>query len=146
MSVLVLNASYEPFQKVDLRHAIRMLVRGVAVVEEAVEGRTIGHFPVPRVLRLVRYVAMRWRHGQRPGWSKRGVYQRERGLCGYCGARGNTIDHIVPQSRGGLSTWENTVLACGPCNNRKGDRMLAQTGMRLRVRPYVPTWQEIFVR
>lgn len=146
MNVLVLNASYEPLQKVELRQAIRMLVRGVAVVEEAVEGLTIGHFPVPRVLRLVRYVAMRWRYGQRPGWSKRGVYQRERGKCGYCGGRGNTIDHIIPQSRGGLSTWENTVLACGPCNNRKGDRTLAQTGLRLRVQPYVPTWEEIFGR
>jgi 5-methylcytosine-specific restriction endonuclease McrA len=144
MNVLVLNASYEPLQKVDLRHAIRMLARGVAVVEEAVEGRTIGHFPVPRVLRLVRYVAMRWRHGTRPGWSKRGVYRRERGLCGYCGDRGHTIDHIVPQSRGGLSTWDNTVLACGRCNNRKGDRTLAQVGLRLRVEPRVPTWQELF--
>jgi 5-methylcytosine-specific restriction endonuclease McrA len=146
MSVLVLNASYEPLQKVELRHAIRMLVRGVAVVEEAVEGRTFGHFPVPRVLRLVRYVAMRWRHGQRPNWSKRGVYLRERGLCGYCGTRGNTIDHIVPQSRGGESTWENTVLACGPCNNRKGDRTLAQSGLRLRIQPAVPTWGELFGR
>jgi len=145
MSVLVLNASYEPLQKVDLRHAIRMLVRGVAVVEEAVEGATIGHFPVPRVLRLVRYVTMRWRYGQRPAWSKRGVHRRDGGLCGYCGRSGHTIDHIVPQSRGGRSTWENTVLACGPCNNRKGDRALAQTGLRLRLHPRVPTWEELFL-
>src|SRR5690349_8694498 len=63
VNVLVLNASYEPLHKVDVRHAVRMLVRGVAVVEEAVEGRSIGHFPLPRVLRLVRYVTMRWRYG-----------------------------------------------------------------------------------
>ena len=144
MSVLVLNASYEPLQKVDLRHAVRMLVRGVAVVEEAVEGRTIGHFPVPRVLRLVRYVTMRWRYGRHPAWSKKGVYLRERGLCGYCGGRGHTIDHIVPQSRGGLSTWENTVLACGPCNGRKGDGTAAKAGLRLSVVPRVPTWLEIY--
>ncbi len=108
MNVLVLNASYEPLQRVDLRHAIRMLVREVAVVEEAEEGRTFGRFPVPRVLRLVRYVAMRWRHGRRPPWSKRGVYLRDRGRCCYCGGRGNTIDHVRPQSRGGGDTWENT--------------------------------------
>src|SRR5581483_5260622 len=141
MSVLVLNASYEPLQKVDLRHAIRMLVRGVAVVEEAVEGATFGSFPMPRVLRLVRYVATRWRYGRRPVWSKRGVHLRDGGLCGYCGRPGHTVDHIVPQSRGGRSTWENTVLACGPCNNRKADRVLAQTGLRLRVQPRVPTWE-----
>jgi 5-methylcytosine-specific restriction endonuclease McrA len=145
MSVLVLNASYEPLQKVDLRHAIRMLVRGVAVVEEAVEGRTIGHFPVPRVLRLVRYVTMRWRYGRRPAWTKRGVYQRDGGRCAYCGGVGHTIDHIVPQARGGLSTWENTVLACGSCNNRKADRTLSRSGLRLRVHPRVPTWEELYL-
>jgi 5-methylcytosine-specific restriction endonuclease McrA len=144
VNVLVLNASYEPLQNVDLRHAIRMLVRGVAVVEEAVEGRTIGHFPVPRVLRLVRYVAMRWRHGRRPQWSKRGVHLRDRGLCGYCGGRGHTIDHIVPQSRGGGDTWENTVLACARCNARKADRTPAEAGMRLRAELRVPRWEEIF--
>ncbi|TDE33594.1 HNH endonuclease [Actinomadura sp. 6K520] len=143
MNVLVLNASYEPLQRVDLRHAIRMLVREVAVVEEAVEGRTFGSFPVPRVLRLVRYVAMRWRHGRRPPWSKRGVYLRDRGRCCYCGGRGNTIDHVHPRSRGGGDTWENTVLACGRCNNRKGDRTVAEAGLRLLSRPRVPRWEEL---
>ena len=144
MNVLVLNASYEPLHKVDVRHAVRMLVRGVAVVEEAVAGRSIGHFPLPRVLRLVRYVTMRWRHGQRPAWTKRGLYRRDDGVCGYCGARAGTVDHIVPVSKGGGSTWENTVLACGPCNNRKRDRTPAEAGMLLLVTPRVPAWAEIF--
>ena len=123
MNVLVLNASYEPLQKVDLRHAIRMLVREVAVVEEAEEGRTIGRFPVPRVLRLVRYVAMRWRYGRRPPWSKRGVYLRDRGRCGYCGQRGNTIDHVHPLAHGGTNVPGNLVVACAPCNRLKGDML-----------------------
>jgi hypothetical protein len=59
--VLVLNASYEPLQRVSLRHAIKMLVREVAVIEEEAEG-TFGPFPKPKVLRLVRYVVTRWRH------------------------------------------------------------------------------------
>ncbi|GAA1563077.1 HNH endonuclease [Actinomadura kijaniata] len=143
MHVLVLNASYEPLQRVDLRHAIRMLVREVAVVEEAEEGRTIGRYPMPRVLRLVRYVAMRWRHGKRPPWSKRGVHLRDRGRCQYCGGRGHTIDHVVPQSRGGPDTWENTVLACGKCNNRKGNRTPAEAGLNLREPPRVPRWEEL---
>ncbi|WP_119730290.1 HNH endonuclease [Thermomonospora amylolytica] len=146
MNVLVLNASYEPLQQVDLRHAIRMLVRGVAVVEEAEEGRSIGAFPVPRVLRLVRYVAMRWRHGRRPPWSRRGVHLRDRGLCGYCGKRGHTIDHVLPRSRGGADSWENTVLACGRCNNRKGDRTPAEAGLRLLATPRVPHWDELIGR
>jgi 5-methylcytosine-specific restriction endonuclease McrA len=144
VDVLVLNASYEPLHNVDVRHAVRMLVRGVAVVEEAVEGRKIGHFPMPRVLRLVRYVTMRWRHGRQPAWGKRGLYQRDHGLCAYCGRKGNTVDHVVPQSRGGGTTWENTVLACGPCNTRKRDRTPVEAGMRMLVHPRVPLWTELF--
>ena len=145
MNVLVLNASYEPLHKVDVRHAVRMLVRGVAVVEEAVEGRRIGHFPMPRVLRLVRYVAMRWRHNVRPAWGKRGLRYRDQGLCAYCAGPGNTVDHVIPQSRGGGTTWENTVLACGPCNNRKRNRTPAEAGMRLLVEPRVPHWSELLL-
>jgi 5-methylcytosine-specific restriction endonuclease McrA len=143
MSVLVLNASYEPLQSVSVPHAIRMLVRGVAVVEEVEEGRTMGHFPVPRVLRLVRYVVARWRHGRPPPWSKRGVHRRDRGLCAYCGSRGHTIDHVVPRSRGGQDTWENTVLACSRCNTRKANRTPPEAGLTLRTRPRVPRWEEL---
>jgi 5-methylcytosine-specific restriction endonuclease McrA len=143
VNVLVLNASYEPLHKVEVRHAIRMLVRGVAVVEEAVEGRQFGHFPMPKVLRLVRYVAMRWRHGRRPPWGKRGLYLRDGGRCAYCGRPGNSVDHILPRSRGGDTTWENTVVACNPCNNRKRDRTPAEAGMRLLARPRVPGWGEL---
>jgi len=69
-SVLVLNAGYEPLHRVSVRHAIRMLVREVAVVEEVIEGQTIGNFPMPSVLRLVRYVKLHWRKEQ-PKWSKK---------------------------------------------------------------------------
>jgi 5-methylcytosine-specific restriction endonuclease McrA len=143
VNVLVLNASYEPLHKVDVRHAVRMLVRGVAVVEEAVEGRRIGHFPLPRVLRLVRYVTMRWRYGQPPAWTKHGLRRRDEGRCGYCRTFGDTVDHIVPRSRGGATTWENTVLACGPCNGRKRDRTPSEAGMRLLLVPRVPRWAEL---
>lgn len=144
VNVLVLNASYEPLHKVDVRHAVRMLVRGVAVVEEAVEGRSIGHFPLPRVLRLVRYVTMRWRYGHPPAWSKQGLRRRDGGRCGYCDTSGaDTVDHIVPRSRGGATDWENTVLACGPCNGRKRDRTPVQAGMRLLLTPRVPRWAEL---
>ena len=57
--------------------------------------------------------------------------------------RANTVDHVLPQSRGGGSTWENTVLACGPCNNRKRDRTPDEAGMRLLIEPRVPHWNEL---
>lgn len=137
--VLVLNAGYEPLHRVSVKHAIGMLVREVAVVEEAVDGRTFGPFPLPRVLRLVRYVAMRWiykRHGV-PACTKQGVKRRD-GACAYCGGPADTVDHVVPRSRGGPSTWINLVAACFTCNSFKADRTPAEAGMVLHVTPFVP--------
>jgi 5-methylcytosine-specific restriction endonuclease McrA len=148
MDVLVLNASFEPLQKVSVPHAIRMLVRQVAEVHEADADLTFGLFPRPRVVRLLRYVVMKWRYDRQPGWSRRGVLRRDGYRCAYCGRRADTVDHIVPLSRGGRRTcWLNTVAACGgssrSCNARKADRLPEEAGMRLRVTPYVPTWVEL---
>lgn len=145
--VLVLNAGYEPLHRVSLKHAITMLVREVAVVEEAVEGHSFGPYPLPRVLRLVRYVAMRWRYrsaGQ-PPCTKDGVKRRDR-MCAYCGGPAQTVDHVLPRSRGGDSTWLNLVAACEPCNHRKADRTPAEAGMPLLVTPYVPPADHGLVR
>jgi 5-methylcytosine-specific restriction endonuclease McrA len=132
--VLVLNASYEPLQRVSVRHAIKMLVREVAVIEEASDG-TFGPFPMPRVLRLVRYVVARWRN--RRGCTKSAVKARDR-MCAYCGGTAETVDHIVPRSRGGTLTWDNAVAACLRCNHRKADRTPAEAGMTLLVQPGPP--------
>jgi 5-methylcytosine-specific restriction endonuclease McrA len=134
--VLVLNASYEPLQRVSLRHAIRMLVRQVAVVEEAHAEQMFGDFPRPTVLRLVRYVVMKWVH-RRPMCTKTAIKARD-GACAYCGGHAETVDHVVPRSRGGLLTWENAVAACVRCNHRKADRTPAEAGMRLRIVPGPP--------
>lgn len=143
--VLVLNAGYEPLHRVSLHHAIRMLAREVAVVEEHVEGATFGPFPVPKVLRLIKYVAMRWRH-RRPGWSRQGVFRRDRNICAYCGGKATTIDHIFPRDRGGASTWDNTVACCFDCNHAKANRLLETTGMRLKyATPREPSWHEVAV-
>lgn len=140
--VLVLNAGYEPLHRVSVRHAIRMLVREVAVVEEAVEGESIGHFPMPSVLRLVRYVKLHWRK-EKPKWSKKRLFARDNGCCAYCGKTANTIDHVVPRSHGGQSTWKNTVASCFKCNSKKGARTPAEAGMKLLIVPREPSWHEI---
>ena len=139
-AVLVLNADLGPLHRVSLRHAIRMLLREVAVIHEADADQLIGIFPMPRVVRLVTYVVTRWRHSRGPGWSRAGVLARERRRCAYCGGAATTVDHILPRSRGGGNTWLNTAAACYPCNQRKGDRTPAEAGMRLRIKPSVPSW------
>jgi 5-methylcytosine-specific restriction endonuclease McrA len=138
--VLVLNADCGPLHRVSLRHAIRMLFREVAVVHEAQPDARIGVYPIPTVVRLVSYVVTRWRRSHGPAWSRTGVLARDGRRCGYCGKPASTIDHVLPRSRGGGNTWENTVAACGRCNGRKGDRTPAEARMPLRRVPAAPGW------
>ena len=137
-AVVLLNASYEPLGAVSFQHAVKMLVREVAIVEEAHGDRRIGPHPWPRVIRLVRYVTARWMYAT-AGYSRAGVLRRDRHQCAYCGRHAVTVDHLLPRSRGGTWTWSNTVAACGPCNHRKANRTPEEAGMRLRFAPYAPT-------
>jgi hypothetical protein len=70
------------------------------------------------------------------------VYKRDRGRCGYCGKdipqKEATIDHILPKSRGGKTTWKNVVLACKDCNSKKDNMTPDEAGMRLLIKPYNP--------
>lgn len=137
-TVTLLNASYEPLGKVSFQHAVRMLFREVATVEEGHDDRMIGPHPWPRVIRLVRYVATKWMYRPAP-WTRRGVLVRDGYRCTYCRGRATTVDHVLPASRGGRWSWLNCVAACGPCNGKKGNRTPREAGMRLLWEPYVPT-------
>ena len=141
--VLVLNADCGPLHRVSLRHAIRMLFREVAVVHEAQPDARIGVYPIPTVVRLISYVVTRWRRSRGPAWSRAGVLARDGRRCGYCGKPASTIDHVLPRSRGGGNTWENTVAACGRCNGRKGDRTPAEARMPLRSPVFAPGWSHL---
>lgn len=141
--VLVLNADNTALHTVSIKHAIGMLVREVAIVEEAEEGRGIGPYPWPVVLRLVRYVKTAFLYARAPGWTKRGVLKRDRHRCAYCGGHASTVDHLLPQSRGGPNTWLNTIAACGPCNLRKANRTPAEAGMVLLFKSYAPSRVEL---
>jgi 5-methylcytosine-specific restriction endonuclease McrA len=143
-TVMLLNATHEPLGHIDFPHAVRMLMRKVAVVVEADETRTIGGvMPWPKVLRLVRYVYEKWL--DKPArWHRGGVFIRDRHKCAYCGAKATSIDHIHPASRGGEWSWLNCVAACQTCNHDKGSRTPEEAGMRLKyAQPYVPTVREL---
>src|SRR4029453_7066334 len=117
-----------------------MLRRAAAETHEAEPDQLIGVFPLPRVVRLVRYVVTRWRFSAGPAWSRAGVLRRDGRRCASCDAPASTIDHILPRSRGGRNAWKNTTAACYECNQRKGDRTPAEAGMPLRREPVTPTW------
>jgi 5-methylcytosine-specific restriction endonuclease McrA len=141
--VLVLNADFGPLQRVSVRHAIRMVFRQVAVVQEARPDARIGVYPIPTVVRLASYVVTRWRRSRGPSWSRPGVLARDERRCAFCGGPASTVDHVLPRSRGGGDTWENTVAACARCNNRKRDRTPTEAGMPLRRTPTAPTWASL---
>lgn len=141
--VLVLNATYEPLSIISVQRAIILLLKEKAeMVEAAAEylhaARTT--LPVPLVIRLVYYV--RIPHPVTLAPTRRSIALRDRYTCQYCGqAPGRsllTIDHILPRSRGGQTTWDNIVTACRACNMRKGDRTPEEAGMELRKRPGRP--------
>ena len=81
-------------------------------------------------------------------FSRRNVFKRDRYTCQYCGKQPGseelTIDHVVPRSQGGLSTWENCVLACIECNARKANRTPEQAHMPLRKHPVRPHWKPLY--
>jgi 5-methylcytosine-specific restriction endonuclease McrA len=138
-TTLVLNATYEPLTVVPIRRAIVLVLAEKAEIVEFgdTELRSARRsIRLPRVVRLIRYVRVPYRHSA--PFSRRAVLQRDRFRCAYCGERASTIDHVVPRSRGGRDGFDNCVAACGPCNTRKGDRLLVELGWTLPRPPTAP--------
>lgn len=83
-------------------------------------------------------------------FSRRNIFKRDRYTCQFCGEQPGseelTIDHVLPRSRGGTSTWENCVLACVECNKRKADRTPTEAHMPLRKAPVRPKWRPLYAR
>ncbi len=143
--VLVLNASYEPLQLISVRRAIVLLLQEKAELVEAamqhLRAQSVA-YSVPLVIRLVRYI--RIPRQLRLPCSRRGVFARDRETCQYCGAQPGrshlTLDHVVPRSQGGQTTWDNVVTACRDCNHRKGGRTPEQANMVLLSTPRQPQY------
>jgi 5-methylcytosine-specific restriction endonuclease McrA len=139
--VLVLNATYEPINVCTVRRAVVLLLKEKAEVIE--HGRWDLHsvsqtIQRPVVIRLVSYVRIP-RDTHRRKITRRAVFARDGWTCQYCGSRSNlTVDHVIPKSKGGSSSWENIVASCAPCNRRKGNALPRQVGMQLLKRPRTP--------
>jgi 5-methylcytosine-specific restriction endonuclease McrA len=139
--VLVLNASYEPLNVCSVRRAHVLVWKGKAEVLESlpqVLHSAADTYVWPHVIRLVQYVRVP-RAIQRK-ISRRALFARDGWRCVYCGTSSGrlTLDHVIPRSRGGESVWENVVTACSPCNLRKGNRLLEESGLRLNRKPRPP--------
>jgi len=167
-SVLVLNRLYLAVHVIGVRRAFRLLCRELAEVIHQEENlfanydfqqwrelselkaqhkepdedwiRSV-HFEiqVPRVIRLLRYDRLPNRSLR---LNRHTIFARDEHRCQYCGGRFGSnelsLDHVVPRSRGGMTTWENVVCACVACNVRKGGRTPQEAHMKLVARPVRP--------
>jgi len=141
--VLVLNATYEPLSIVSVQRAVVLLLKEKAELIEAASERLHAErasLPVPLVIRLVYYVRIPRHIALAP--TRHSVLVRDNFTCQYCGATpgrsGLSLDHVLPRSRGGQTTWDNVVAACRPCNMRKGSRTPEEAGIALRRSPGRP--------
>ncbi len=143
----MLNATFEPLAVVSDRRAVCLVLADkVEMVHGG--GRSFRSerlsVEVPSVVRLSTYVHVPRPRRRSP--NRRAVFVRDQDSCQYCGGRAETLDHVVPRSRGGLHTWDNVVAACRRCNSKKRDRLPSESGMRPRRRPQAPapsSWVEM---
>jgi 5-methylcytosine-specific restriction endonuclease McrA len=159
--VLALNRHFAPLRVLDAKRAVGMVFTGAAEVVDTEDahfttydfaswrelselkaeiererhewiGMVRGHMAVPRVIRLLHFD--RHRKARVP-LSRRNIYLRDGNVCQFCGKKFPTselsLDHVIPRSRGGTSSWTNLVCACTNCNARKGARTPSEASMHL---------------
>lgn len=165
---LVLNRRWTPIRTATVQDAIGLVAKGTAVIIEpdsfethdlaswndvsrarlrfgdaAIRSPRLALVP-PEVILLTTYEGQ---GGRAVVFSRKNLFKRDRYTCQYCGLQPGpeelTVDHVVPRSRGGVSSWENCVLACVECNKRKADRSPAQAGLKLRKTPRKPSWKAL---
>lgn len=145
---LVLNADFRPLSYYPLslwpwQEAIKAVclnrVTILAEYDEVVRSQRQA-IRIPSVVVLKEFV----RPQKRVAFTRFNLFLRDGFCCQYCGARGDlTFDHVVPRSKGGVTSWENVVAACSPCNLRKANKSLRASGMRLRRAPREPAPEEM---
>jgi 5-methylcytosine-specific restriction endonuclease McrA len=135
--VLVLNATYEPINICSWQRAIKLVVKGAAEVEQTHEKFIHVGLHLPSVIRLKHYRRVPHRIQD---LTRRNIFIRDGYRCQYCWVhvphgKGLELEHVVPRSQGGRSSWSNLVAACSKCNKQKANRTPEEAGMPLRVRP-----------
>ncbi len=163
-NVLVLNRLFQPIQVTSVRRAITLFYKGTV---HAVDSEYVTYdfenwqdippqpdqafivtptrrIAVPEVIQLLVFDKM---PRQDVKFSRGNIYLRDHNRCQYCGRKFPTaelsLDHVVPVSRGGKSTWINVVCACLKCNVRKGNKLISESGIRLIQRPVKPRWHPL---
>lgn len=146
-SVLLLNQDYSPLTICSMERAFILVFLKKAELLTEVEDaalHTVTHaYPMPAVIRLFRYIHLPYRGVV---LTRQNVFKRDHFSCQYCGTNKNlTLDHVIPRSKGGKTSWGNLVTACKHCNTTKGDRSPEDVGLILQSKPHKPTYM-MFLR
>ena len=155
---VVLNSTYEPIDVVTSQRAMVMILQGKAIVVEEHPYLLVRSpkvtFKLPVMVALKMFVRGRKIYKTPAALSQRNLFLRDNNTCQYCcrtkielkSYEFLTRDHIVPECRGGKSTWDNLVTACSTCNNKKAYHDLADTTLVLQKKPTIPTLFELWMK
>ena len=139
--VLVLNFDFTPLNVTSLQRGFILVIKGKAEIIEADSNPIVTAYKEyvrPLIIRLLRYINYR---GNSIRVNRQRVFKRDNHQCLYCGSQKElTIDHVQPRSRGGRNTWTNLVTCCSKCNHKKGNKTPEDANMKLRKKPYEPTF------
>ena len=150
VTVLLLNASFEPLRVITIRRALGLVLTSKAELIERDGNRVIrsaggAEFEMPAVIRLRRYVSIPFQ--ATAPLSRRTLLARDAHRCQVlgCTRSGQTVDHVIPRSRGGLHEWCNVTLMCVRHNSQKSDRLLEELGWKLVQQPQVPRGRQVLL-
>jgi 5-methylcytosine-specific restriction endonuclease McrA len=145
--VLVLNYDFSPLSVCSVERAFVLVYMNKSEMVISSNGHQLRSvtktFPMPSVIRLLRYIRVPYKGVQ---LTRQNIFKRDQFSCQYCGkTRDLTLDHVVPKARGGKSAWTNLVTACKRCNTTKGNNTPEEAGVRLKLKPYKPSYV-MFIR
>jgi len=143
MKTLQLNVGYEPMGLISWKKAVKKIVKGkaeVLVEQDSPLRSCYMSSQKPAVIRIFKY----HRNYGDVKLCRENIYARDQYICQYCGekfkAKDLTLDHVIPESRGGPFSWSNLVACCSMCNNTKDARTPVEASMPLLRKPFRPTW------
>ena len=147
---LLLDSSFYPIQMIDWKKALTLFFTERAEVVENHEGvevrSTHSSYKLPKVMRLFCRVG----NITTVKFNRQNVFYRDSFTCQYCRvtfkSKDLTLDHVIPKSKGGDTSWDNIVSACGPCNNKKADKLPHQTTMKPFKKPTRPKQSVMFIK
>ncbi len=146
MRTLVIDSTWRPINFINDVKAVVMVMKGKVDLVSTWNGESMAsissRLDIPAIIRLKKYVAKNYGP---PRFRRKILFARDKMQCQYCSCtltwRSATIDHVYPKSLGGKTSWNNCVIACFSCNEKKANKTLDQSGMILKTTPAPPSTQ-----